>query len=58
MITWQINIIEREDWISATVEDFNDGTIVGESTAPIVENAAFDTRKAVIRAAVEDALAK
>lgn len=45
------------EWISAEIED-SDGDLLGKVTAPIVEGATFDTRGAVIRAAVEKALPK
>lgn len=53
----EINVHEREGWISASVEDF-DGVMLGNVTAPVVDGATFDVRAAVIRAAVEEALTK
>lgn len=51
----EIAVSEREGWVTAAVEDFN-GNLLGQETAPVVEGATFDTRAAVIRAAVEAAL--
>lgn len=56
-MSWKINITPREGWVSASVEN-DEGDVLGESTAPVVEGATFDTPGAVIRAAVEEAIAK
>jgi len=50
-----IEVEDRGKWISAHVED-NDGNVLGADTAPVVEGAAFGTRHAVIRSAIEKAL--
>jgi hypothetical protein len=56
----EINVFERhepgEGWITATVED-HDGNQLASQTAPVTEGATFDQRAAVVRAAVEEALA-
>lgn len=52
----EINVFSHtEEWITATVEDA-DGNEFARVTAPVVEGATFDTRSAVVRAAIEDAL--
>jgi hypothetical protein len=55
----EINVSEHGDdhtkWLRAAVED-KDGNLLGSVTAPLVEMATFDTRGAVIRAAVESAI--
>lgn len=53
----EINVFESGGWVSATVEDFH-GNQLASQTAPLVEGATFDQRAAVVRAAVEDALAE
>lgn len=56
---WEVNVTEHGDdhvkWLQATVEDM-DGNLLASVTAPLVGGATFDTRGAVIRAAVEDAI--
>lgn len=52
-----IEIIEREDWITATVE-IDNGDLLATDTSPVVEGATFDSRAAVVRSAVEMALAE
>ena len=52
----EIEAVDRGDRLGAAVEDYR-GDILGSAMAPVVEGATFDIRAAVIRAAVEEALA-
>lgn len=56
LLKLEINVYDRDGFISAHVEDF-EGVQLGEQHAPLVEGANFDARGAVIRAAVEEAIA-
>jgi hypothetical protein len=49
----EILVTESDGWIRATVE--SDGTVLGESSCPVVDGAAFDFRAGVVRDAIEQA---
>lgn len=51
----EINIHEREGWLSASVEDY-DGVVLASDTAPIVDGATFDIRRALILAVIAEAI--